>query len=120
MNPRQRRHIFRSTAVCDEDCWECRTYDRVLPMAFLMGVLGYLLYFITLAPPLDFPNATYVRVKEGQTLKEVGQTLKDKLLIRSVAIFEGLVRIFGSDKKIYAGEYFFAGKESGLRIAQRL
>lgn len=120
MTKRERKHIFRSTAVCDQDCWECRTYDRVLPMAFLLGVLAFLIYFVTLAAPLDFPSGTYLRVKQGQTLREVGQQLKDKHLIRSVAIFEGLVRILGNDKKIFAGEYFFSGKENGWVIAGRM
>lgn len=120
MTPKERKHIFRAAAVCDEDCWECRTYDRVLPMAFLMGVLAFLVYFVTLAAPLDFPTGTYLRVKEGQTLREVGQTLKDKHLIRSVAVFEALVRMLGNDKKIYAGEYFFSGRQNGWVVARRL
>lgn len=117
---RERRHIFRAVAVCDEDCWECRTYDRLLPLAFLLGVLGYLVYFLTLGAPLDFPAGTYLRVTEGETVAQVGQALKDRHLIRSVSIFEGLVRLFGTDKKIYAGEYFFAGKETGWTVAARL
>ncbi len=113
-------HVFRSTAVCDENCWECRAYDRLLPLAFLGGVLLYLIYFLTLGAPIDFPIGAYVRVKDGQTLGQVGEQLKAKHLIRSVAIFEGLVRLIGNDKKIYAGEYFFSGKESGWRVAERL
>jgi UPF0755 protein len=120
MEPRPRKHIFRSAAVCDEDCWECRTYDRILPMAFLAGVLCYLLYFITLAPPLEFPTGTYLRVKEGETLSQVAKELKSRHLIRSAAIFQGLVRLVGNDKKVYAGEYFFPGKENGISVAERL
>lgn len=114
------RHIFRSASVCDESCWECRTYDRILPMAFLFGVLIYLIYFVTLGAPLDFPVGAYVRVTSGQTLGQVAQQLKAKHLIRSASIFEGLVRLFGSDKKIYAGEYFFSSKESGWTVAERV
>jgi UPF0755 protein len=117
--PRERRHIFRSTNVCDELCWECRLVDRVLPMGFLMGVLAFLVYFIVLAPPLDFPEGSYVRVPEGQTLAQVAAGLKEKHLIRSVAVFEGLVRLFDGGK-IYAGEYFFPGKETGWTVASRL
>jgi UPF0755 protein len=89
-------------------------------MAFLLGVLGYLIYFITLGAPLDFPVGTYLRVSNGQTLEQVAEQLKEKHLIRSTAVFEGLVRVFGNDKKIYAGEYFFPGKESVWTVAQRL
>ncbi len=117
---KERKHIFRGALVCDETCWECRAYDRILPMAFLFGMLVYLLYFVTLSPPLDFPSGSYLRVKDGQTLRQVGETLKSKHIIRSVAVFEALVRFMGNDKKIYAGEYFFSGKQGGWRIAERL
>ncbi|MEK7109423.1 MAG: endolytic transglycosylase MltG [Patescibacteria group bacterium] len=113
-------HIVRSAAVCDERCWECRTYDRLLPLAFLLGVLGYLLYFLTLGAPIDFPVGAYLRVPAGQTLAQVGEQLKAKHLIRSVAVFEGLVRLLGSDQKIYAGEYFFSGKQDAWVVAERL
>lgn len=113
-------HIIRSSAVCDERCWECRTYDRLLPLAFLLGILGYLVYFLTLGAPIDFPVGSYLRVSGGQTLVQVGEQLKAKHLIRSVAVFEGLVRLLGNDQKIYAGEYFFSSRESVWTVAERL
>lgn len=115
-----RPHVFRSRAVCDNDCWECRLYDRVLPTAFLLGVLGYLVYFVTLAAPIDFPSGSYLRISADQSVAQVAEDLKAHDIIRSTAVFEGVVRLFSSSKKIYAGEYFFPGKENVLTIARRL
>jgi len=95
-------------------------YDRLFPTAFLAGILIFLLYFITLAPPLDFPAGTYLRITQGESVAQAAQALKSRGLIRSRAVFEGLVRLFGSGTHIYAGEYFFAGKESAWTVAQRL
>ena len=54
---RVRHHIIRTTQVCDAWCREARMYDRVLPAAFLGGLLILLVYFVTIAPPLNFPSA---------------------------------------------------------------
>ncbi len=119
MSPK-RFHIIRTNAVCDEGCWECRLYDRLLPAAFLIGVLVYLVYFITLAAPLEFPTGSYLRIKEGQSVAQVAQLLKDHNIIRSTAVFEAMVRFVGSPKKLYGGEYFFPGREDVLAVAKRL
>jgi UPF0755 protein len=119
MNP-ERRHIFRTAAVCDESCWECRMYDRLLPGAFLVGTLLYLLYFLTLGEPLGFPSGSYLRIKDGQSVAQVAQLLKDHQIIRSTAIFEALIRLWGSQKKLYAGEYFFPNRENVIEVSRRL
>lgn len=118
MRPR-RFHIIRTRAVCDERCWECRLYDRVLPLAFLMGILAYLLYFITLAAPIDFPSGGYLHIPPNQTVAQVAQTLKDHRIIRSTAVFEALVQVL-SHNRTYAGEYFFSGKENAIEVARRM
>lgn len=115
----ERPHIFRSQAVCDEYCWECRLYDRVLPMAFLLGVLLYLIYFLTLGAPLGFPSGSYLRIKPDQTVAQVAAELKAHGIIRSTAVFEALTRLINGNR-IYAGEYFFAGKETAWTVARRL
>jgi UPF0755 protein len=118
MRPK-RLHIIRSGAVCDEQCWECRLYDRVLPLAFLAGVLVYLIYFVTLGAPLNFPTGTYLRVPPNQTVAQVAQELKAHNIIRSSSVFEALVRVL-SRNRTYAGEYFFSGKENAIEVARRL
>lgn len=119
MNP-ERPHIFRSKALCDESCFECRLYDRLLPAAFLAGILLYLVYFITLAAPIDFPTGSYLRIREDQSVAQVAETLKEHGIIRSTAVFEATVRLLGSPRKLYAGEYFFPGREDVLTVAKRL
>jgi UPF0755 protein len=94
-------------------------YDTVLPLAFLVGILVYLIYFLTLGAPVDFPVGVYVRVTDGQSLGQVGEELKAKHLIHSVALFEALMRLIGNDKKVYAGEYFFSSRETAWTVAER-
>ena len=93
--------------------------DRLLPMAFLFGVLMFLVYFIVLAAPLDFPDGSYLKIPKDTTVTRAAELLKEKHIIRSVSVFKGLVRAIGGNR-VYAGEYFFAGKQNAITIARRL
>jgi UPF0755 protein len=114
-----KHHIIRTTQVCDAWCREARMYDRILPASFLGGVLIFLIYFVTIAPPLNFPNASLLKVTEGTTVEQLAQTLKQKNIIHSALLFEAAAKVYGNDK-VVAGEYFFPGAEDVLTVARRI
>jgi UPF0755 protein len=114
-----KHHIIRTTQVCDAWCREARMYDRVLPAAFLFGVLIFLVYFVTVAPPLNFPSASLLKVQEGTTVEQLAQILKQKNIIHSALLFEAAAKAYGNDH-IVAGEYFFPGAETVLTVARRI
>ncbi len=95
-------------------------YDRLLPTAFLLGVLVFLLYFVVAAPPFDFPSATLVKVSKNETLDEVAINLKKKHIIRSPFIFKLVARVYGSKEAAVKGEYFFPGPQTVFTIGRRL
>lgn len=117
---KSRHHVTRVAGVCDRWCREQRVYDRILPAAFLGGILLFLLYFVTLAPPIDFPSATLVRIPQGMNTAAVGMLLKQKHIVNSVLLFEAAERLYGSDKTLIAGEYFFPAPQGLLTVARRL
>ncbi len=94
-------------------------YDRVLPAAFLSGVLLFLIYFVTIAPPLNFPSASLLKIKEGTSVSQLAEELKSKNIIHSTTLFKAAVRAYGNDH-IVAGEYFFPGAQSVLTVARRI
>lgn len=117
---RVRGHVVRVAGVCDEWCRQWRMYDRIFPATFLFGVLLYLVYFLVIAPPLDFPSATYLKIKDGQTLEETVAKLKEKHIIRFGFIFSELVTLSSSKNTVLPGEYFFPGPENVVTVARRL
>jgi len=119
LHNRVRRHIIRTTEVCDAWCREARLYDRVLPAAFLAGVLVFLIYFVTIAPPLNFPSASLIKIKEGTTIEQLAQILKQKNIIHSTLLFEAAAKAYGNDR-VVAGEYFFPGAQNVLTVARRI
>jgi len=118
LHHRVRHHIIRTTQVCDEWCREARMYDRILPTAFLLGVLLFLAYFVTIAPPLNFPSSSLINIKLGTTADELAQTLKDKGIIHSKTIFEAAIKAYGG--RVIPGEYFFPGAQNVITIAKRI
>jgi UPF0755 protein len=116
---RVRHHIIRTTQVCDAWCREARMYDRILPLAFLFGVLVFLIYFVTLAPPINFPTGSLLKIKEGTTVAELAGELKQKNIIHSEMVFEAAAKVYGNDR-VVAGEYFFPGAQNALTVAKRI
>ncbi len=117
---RARQHITRVANVCDAACREWRVYNRVLPTAFLVGVLLFLIYFVTIAAPLDFPTGSLVRVGKDQSVADVGAMLQSKHIVRSAKGFEIATKLYNSKTHIIPGEYFFSGAEDILTVGRRL
>ncbi|MDE2071430.1 MAG: endolytic transglycosylase MltG [Patescibacteria group bacterium] len=95
-----------------------QTANRLLPLAFLVGIFIFLAYFFTFGPPLSFPSGSYLRVEQGQTIAQVAAELKARHIIRSSVLFEGMVRMYG--ERVIAGEYFFEGQQGVITVAARI
>ena len=117
---RARTHLTRVAGVCNVWCREWRMYDRILPTAFLSGVLIFLLYFVTLSAPLDFPSGTLVKIQKGKSTVDVAQDLQQRHIVRSALVLVALTKVYGGHKAVIAGEYFFPGQQSVFTIARRL
>lgn len=115
-----RHHVIRTAGVCDEWCREARMYDRILPTAFLGGVLLFLIYLVTVAAPINFASASLVKISQGMSVAQAAQVLKEKHIINSVIAFEVANALQPGGGKIVAGEYFFPGPQNVITIARRL
>ncbi len=115
-----RTHLTRVAGVCDAWCREWRMYDRILPTAFLSGVLIFLLYFVTLSAPLDFPAGTLVKIVKGKSTLDIAKDLEQRHIVRSALVLAALAKAYGGQRAIIAGEYFFPGQENAFTVARRL
>ena len=84
-----------------------------------LGVL-LLLYVLLLSAPGNFPIKSIVEVKEKASLRSVSLDLKNKDIIRSRIIFEALVIMYGGEKHIISGDYFFENEASVFEVARRV
>ena len=120
LHRRVRTHITRTLGSYSEWARWWRLYDRILPTAFLFGVLCFLVYYLTIAPPIRFPGASLMKVGKDEPIDQVAQELQDRHLIQSHRIFIAVARAYGARTQVTAGEYFFPGPQSVVTIARRL
>ncbi len=116
---KKRPHRILPQEYCGPWCLECQVYERTFPTAFLFGVLIFLLYYITIGAPIDFPSASFVKISPGESAGQVAGVLTQRHIIHAPYFFLGATRVFGKGQ-VVPGEYFFSGPETVLTIARRL
>ena len=83
-------------------------YETVAAVLFISILFLYaLIYRPCCAPPSDFPSHTIFTVNDGESLSQIANSLEDYNIVRSPFWFRTLAILFGGEKKIKAGDYFF-------------
>lgn len=89
---------------------------------YTAGVVVFLIlaYFLFFSAPKSFPIGIILNIKEGTSLRAISKDLEMNKMIRSRAVFETLVIIFGSERHIAPGDYLFESKLAVFEIARRV
>lgn len=88
-------------------------------LLILFGIILFVWVFLTSAP-LKFKENTLFTIEEGQSLKQVGNNLKDSNLIASQSLFNSVAILTGKEDKIIAGEYLISEPLSVFEILNRI
>ncbi|MDO8564802.1 MAG: endolytic transglycosylase MltG [bacterium] len=104
------------------------TYRRrsfpISKMALFGGAAGLLilsaLHGLFWRPPASFPESVLFTVREGMTLTEAAQRLRELQVVRSPFWFKTFGILWGGERGLKAGEYQFAEPLSLSRIAWRV
>lgn len=97
-----------------------RIVEHMLVTVGALLVLGWAVYLLTLSPLPYFPSGSYVTIPKGSSLRDVGDILAARNIVRSSFTFRELARIVGSDRGVPAGVYYFGRRENILQVAARL
>lgn len=93
--------------------------NRILSAAAILIILA-LIYARFLAAPRSMQADTIVSVPRGQGLSATADELALSGAIRSEFAFKALTVLFGGQRGVEAGDYYFARPEGALRVAWRL
>ncbi len=96
-------------------------HQKKLSVVFLSISLIFLTAYLSLwRTPSNFPVYSVVTIKSGESLEVVTQKFTTLHLVRSPFVFRSLVILLGGEKKVTAGDYLLAHKESPLTLAWRI
>lgn len=84
-----------------------------------IGVM-VVLYFTQLAPVSNDENSIAVRIEEGSTPEQIGNTLEENGVIRSATAFDIYTRLQGVRSSLQAGQYLLRPNESTQEIVRHL
>lgn len=80
----------------------------------------FLFFYVFLSAPANFPTDTIFNIKSGSGLRSVSLELKNKNIIKSRAMFEAFVIIYGGEKHIIPTDYLFEEKAPVWTVARRI
>lgn len=78
------------------------------------------LYAFSWRVPRQFPMGSFFVVREGMTLNEAAVSLESRAFIRSEFWFKAFGILWGGERGLKAGEYYFKTPISASRVAWRL
>lgn len=98
--------------------WAQGANKRTVTAFALVGIVALFFYITLIAPPSGFPAQTLISIPEGTPLKDAGNILEQKQIIRNSQSFQVLVRSLGRAGDIRAGDYVFAQPRDLFSIVQ--
>lgn len=83
-------------------------------------IFGILIFLQNIKAPKDFNTELIFSIESGDSVRSVSKKLEENNFIKSRALFETFVILFGGEKNIKTGAYLFKEKLNVIRIAQRI
>jgi len=80
-----------------------------LAALFLLAAIFYLAVY---RAPGEFVSGKVITIEEGATLTEVASYLEQEDVVRSALWLQGLTTIFGGERAIKAGDYYFSRRKN--------
>ena len=94
--------------------------ERKALVFFLIGVLVFLRILVAFSAPADFPDGGIVTVAPGASLKDVTTELTTGRYVRSEMLFITFVTLFGGERHVSSGDYYFAHPKNVVSVAWQI
>ena len=89
-----------------------------LGISFLLITVPF--YTFIVRAPSGFPAQESIDVPRGATLREVAESFEGQRVVRSSFWLQNFVVLFGGERGVHAGEYFFEKPKSVVSVAWAL
>lgn len=93
---------------------------KMVAVVFLWLVLFSTMYFLFWRSPRPFPEQALVTVERGEPLSQIANSFEQKKVVRSSFWLKVFIVLWGGEKRVIAGDYFFPSAVSVFRVAKML
>ncbi len=88
---------------------------------FLIFLFVFILFYFSLfKAPSDFKQDTLVSVKSGDSLREIARNFENNNVVKSSFFLQFLIIIYGGEKGVIAGDYYFPTSKNVFGVANML
>jgi len=87
-------------------------------LAIIVIYLGF--YSIVWRAPRPFPDQTLINIERGESLSQIANTFEEKRVIISPFWLKAFVVLWGGEKKVVAGDYYFPDAVNVFKVAQMI
>lgn len=77
-------------------------------------------YYLYLSAPKNFPKGEIINIPAGLSLRSISKNLKENNIISSRVMFETFSIIYGGEKSMESGDYYFENKIPVFEVARRI
>lgn len=113
--------VFSADNKYDKKSLTCRQKIILMILFILAGAIVIIIWVgLTFLPPKKFKPPVSVDISSGLSVKQTGQILKDKKIIKNSAFFQLCIRFVSKKNSIQLGQYLFEEPEHVCRVAYRM
>ncbi|KKW16856.1 MAG: hypothetical protein UY57_C0031G0004 [Candidatus Kaiserbacteria bacterium GW2011_GWB1_50_17] len=94
--------------------------QRTLIIVPVIVVVILIPYLVFIRPPSAFPAGELVEIPEGLSLSEIAELLEREQVVRSATLFRSAVYVFGRERNVKFGDYFFKEPRNAFIVARAL
>jgi UPF0755 protein len=98
--------------------WDLHANRRTLLISVVLGALALHAYLAYIRPPESFPTGELVTIPQGATLRDAADTLGREGVVRSSEALVIVMRLWGKENQVHAGDYLFKQPLSLFGIAR--
>ena len=93
---------------------------KIISVVFLLLVLFGIFYFFSWHSPRPFPEQALITVEKGETLSQIADSFKEKGVVRSAFWLKTFIILWGGQRRVIAGDYYFPNTVSVFKVAKMI
>jgi len=93
---------------------------KIVSFSLLFVVCFSTIYFLAWRSPRPFPEQALVTIERGESLSQITNSFEQKDIVRSKFWLKTFIILWGGQKKVIAGDYYFPEPVSVFKVAKMI